>query len=316
MSSGFKAWTPGDVFVAVTALNNPDDDHAGTGHIRQYGADLQLKGEIALTQTSHLVGGLKFDARGVLWAFDSHDHVVLNLHRDGRIVARDLPPRAFSHVNFAADGSFYLGEHVVGSSIKPEIQARMKTYISKIPGTDRFGDGHVFKFDAAGKLLQEYATATQGGMGGFLGVTMSALSPDGRRLVYCSETGPRLMQYDLVEDRQMPDIQNIQPPFPPGPPPMFFGMDYGPDGTLYVLRGGAIHVVDERSGQTTRQVPLEGFGWAVIDLAKDARYAFVASFFTGEVAKVDLASGQKLGSIQTGAVKSLAGVVEYQGEQG
>lgn len=316
MSTGFKPWVSGDIFIAVTDLNNPADDHAGIGHIRQYGADLALKADVSLSQTSHLVGGLKFDRHGVLWAFDSHDHVVLNLHRDGRVVVRDFPPRAFSHVNFAADGSLYLGEHVVGDSIRPEIQARMKTYISKVPGSERFGDGHVFKFDAAGKLQKEYATQTHGGMGGFLGVTMSALSPDGKRLVYCSETGPRLLQYDLANDRQLPDIQNIQPPFPPGPPPMFFGMDYGPDGALYVLRGGSIHVVDEKSGATTRQIPLEGFGWAVLDLARDGSYAFVASFFTGEVAKVDLTTGQKLGSIQTGAVKALAGVVEYQGEQG
>jgi hypothetical protein len=316
MSTGFKPWMSGDIFIALTDLNNPADDHAGTGHIRQYGADLALKADVSLTQTSHLVGGLKFDRQGVLWAFDSHDHVVLNLHRDGRVVVRDFPPRAFSHANFAADGSLYLGEHVVGASIKPEIQARMKTYISRIPGSERFGDGHVFKFDAAGNLQKEYATQTHGGMGGFLGVTMSALSPDGKRLVYCSETGPRLLHYDLANDRQLPDIQNIQPPFPPGPPPMFFGMDYGPDGALYVLRGGSIHVVDEISGATTRQIPLEGFGWAVLDLAKDGRYAWVASFFTGEVAKIDLATGQKLGSIQTGAVKALAGLVEYQGEQG
>lgn len=315
MTAAFKSWETGDVFLAVTELNQPDDDHAGIGHIRQYDADLQLKADVSLTQTRHLVGGLKFDRHGVLWAFDSHQHVVLNLHRDGRIVVRDFPKRAFSHANFAADGAVYLGEHVVGDSIKPEIQARMKTTISKMPGSERFGDGHVFKFDATGKLLKEFATQTHGGMGGFLGVTMSALSPDGRRLVYCSETGPRLMQYDLANDRQLPDVQSIQPPFPPGPPPMFFGMDYGPDGTLYVLRGGSIHVVDESTGATTRQIPLEGFGWAIMDISRDGRYALVGSFFSGEVAKIDLSSGQKLGSIQTGAVKSLAGVVEYQGER-
>jgi hypothetical protein len=90
-------------------------------------------------------------------------------------------------------------------------------------------------------------------------------------------------------------------------------MEFGPDGTLYVLRGASIHVVDA-TGTTTRQVPLEGFGWAVIDLTRDGRHAFVASFFSGEVAKIDLASGAKLGSIQTGAQKALAGLVEYQGE--
>ena len=90
-------------------------------------------------------------------------------------------------------------------------------------------------------------------------------------------------------------------------------MDYGPDGTLYVLRGASIHIVNA-AGETTRQLPLEGFGWATLDLSADGSYAFVSSFFSGEVAKIDLTSGAKLGSIQTGVVKALAGLVEYQGE--
>jgi hypothetical protein len=261
------------------------------------------------------VGGLKFDATGVLWAFDSHAFVVLNIHRDGRVQRRAFPARAFSHVNFAPDGTLLLGEHLAGETISPAVAARMHTTLPKMPGTERFGDGHVFRFRSDGTLVKEYATATHGGMGGFLGVTMSALTPDGNTLIYCSETGPRLMRYDLANDRQLPDLQSFQPPYPPGPPPMFFGMDYAPDGTLYVLRGGSIHVVSA-SGETTRQLPLEGFGWATLDVGLGGHYAFVSSFFTGEVAKIDLASGAKLGSIQTGAVKSLAGLVEYQGEGG
>jgi sugar lactone lactonase YvrE len=149
-------------------------------------------------------------------------------------------------------------------------------------------------------------------MGGFLGVTMSALSPDGRTLVYCSETGPRLMRYDLLEDRQLPDLQSFTPPYPPGPPPMFFGMAFASDGTLYVLRGASLHVVDA-AGQTTRQIPLEGFGWATLELSADGRHAFVSSFFSGEVAKIDLSSGAKLGSIATGAPKAVAGLAEFAG---
>jgi hypothetical protein len=309
-----QPYAVGDVFVGATVLNDPNDDHAGAGRILQYGADLQLKGELHVPQTTHLIGGLKFDSRGVLWAFDSHSFTVLNIHPDGRIEQRrEFGARPFSHVNFAADGTLLFGEHVVGDAIKPEVQARMKTHIPHMPGTHRFGDGHVFRFRADGTKVSEYVTATHGGMGGFLGVTMSAISPDQSTLVYCSETGPRLMRYDLVGDRQLPDLQSFSPPYPPGPPPMFFGMEYGSDGVLYVLRGGSIHVVDP-SGQTLRQVSLEGFGWATIDLARDGKYAFVSSFFSGEVAKIDLQSGAKLGSIQTGAVKSLAGLVEYQGE--
>ncbi len=313
-ASTLQPFAAGDVFVGATVLDNPADDHAGRGRILQYSADLQPKGELWLEGTTHLVGGLKFDSRGVLWAFDSQEFVVLNIHRDGRVVRRrEFPARAFSHVDFAPDGSLLLGEHVVGDSIRPEVAARMHTSIPFMPGTARFGDGHVFRCTPDGSLLHEYGTATHGGMGGFLGVTMSALSPDGRTLVYCSETGPRLMRYDLAADCQLPDLQSFTPPYPPGPPPMFFAMDYGPDATLYVLRGAAIHVVDD-AGHSTRQIPLEGFGWALIDVCAGGSAALVGNFFSGEVARIDLASGAKLASVQTGAPKAVAGLVEYQGE--
>lgn len=313
-ASTLQPFAVGDVFIGATLLDDPADDHAGRGRIVQYSADLTPKGELWLEGTTHLVGGLKFDARGVLWAFDSQEFVVLNVHRDGRVERRpEFPARAFSHVNFAPDGSLLLGEHVVGDAIRPEVAARMHTSIPFMPGSTRFGDGHVFRCAPDGRVLHEYGTATHGGMGGFLGVTMSALAPDGRTLVYCSETGPRLMRYDLERDRQLPDLQSFTPPYPPGPPPMFFAMDYGPDGTLYVLRGAAIHVVDE-AGTSTRQIPLEGFGWALIDVCAGGAAALVSNFFSGEVAKIDLVSGAKLASVQTGAPKAVAGLVEYQGE--
>jgi sugar lactone lactonase YvrE len=311
--STLKPFATGDLFVAATLLNNPNDDHAGVGRIFQYDAAGNEKGVLTLADTTHLVGGLKFDSKGVLWAFDSQAMVVLNIHSDGRVVRRsEFPRRPFSHVNFDSDGTLLLGEHAVGSAIKPEIAARMHTEIPFMPGTDRFGDGHVWRFKPNGQLLKEYATQTHGGMGGFLGVTMSTLSPDGSTLVYCSETGPRLMRYDLMNDRQLPDLQSFQPPFQ-GPPEMFFGMEYAPDGTLYVLRGARIDVVSD-SGQTTRQIALPGFGWAIMDVTGDGKLAYVSSFFTGEVLKIDLGSGAQLGSIKTNAVKAVAGVVEYQGE--
>jgi sugar lactone lactonase YvrE len=311
--STLKAFAKGDVFVGVTQLNNPNDDHAGRGRIIQYDAAGYEKGVLWLKDTTHLVGGLKFDTRGVLWAFDSQAFVVLNVLPSGQVVRRtEFPPRPFSHVNFLRDGTLLLGEHVVGNAIKPEIAARMHTQIPLMPGGDRFGDGHVWRFRSDGTLVKEYATQTHGGMGGFLGVTMSAVSPDERTLVYCSETGPRLMRYDLAEDRQLPDLQSFQATGH-GPPEMFFGMEFAPDGTLYVLRGGRIDVVSA-TGETLRQIGLPGFGWAIMDVTSDGKYAFVGSFFSGEILKIELSSGTQLGSIKTGGVKALAGVVEYQGE--
>lgn len=309
--STLKPFAAGDVFAGVTQLNNESDDHAGRGRIIQYDSQLREKGVLWIEQTTHLVGGLKFDSKGVLWAFDQQEFLVLNIHRDGRVEVRDFPRRAFSHVNFAKDGSALFGEHVVGADIKPEIAARMKTTLPHMPGTARFGDGHVWRFAADGKLVKEYATEAHGGMGGFLGVTMSALSPDESTLLYVSETGPRLMRYDLARDRQLPDLQSFSPPFQ-GPPQMFFGMAYGLDGTLYVLRGARVDVVND-AGETTRSMPLEGFGWATIEISRDGRHAYVGSFFTGELIKLDLASGAKVASAQTGQTKALAGIAEYPG---
>lgn len=311
MASGLINALPGDLLVGATRLDNPDDDHAGQGRILHFDSSLQLKAEIALADTTHLVGGLRFDARGVLWAFDSQEFVVLNLHPDGRIERRhEFGSRAYSHVNFLADGSLLLGEHVVGDSIKPEIAARMHTRLPFMPGTRRFGDGHVFHFRADGQLIKEYATATHGGMGGFLGVTMADVSADGRTLVYCSETGPRLMRFDLAADRQLPDLQGFSPPYPPGPPPMFFGMRFAADGALWVLRGAAIHRVHPESGQTVTEIPLEGFGWALLELANADQQVWVSNFFTGEVAKIDLSTGTKIASAHTGAPKAVAGLAE------
>lgn len=312
MQHGLTALVSGDVLVAATRLDNPADDHAGQGRLLHLDSALNLKGEIALPDTTHLVGGLKFDPKGVLWAFDSQGFVVLNLHRDGRIERRtEFGPRPYSHGHFLSDGSLLLAEHVVGDTIKPEVAARMHTRLPTMPGSQRFGDGHVWHFTAEGRLLKEYATATHGGMGGFLGVTMSAISPAGDQLVYCSETGPRLMRYDLAADRQLPDLQGFAPPYPPGPPPMFFAMQFDADGFLWVLRGGAIHRVDPQSGQTLVEWPLEGFGWALLEMARHATHqAWVSNFFTGEVAKIDLASGAKLASVHTGAAKAVAGLVE------
>jgi hypothetical protein len=51
----------------------------------------------------------------------------------------------------------------------------------------------------------------------------------------------------------------------------------------------------------------------LIDLASDGRHVFVSNFFTGEVAKIDLQSGTKVGSIATHAPKAVAGIAEYAG---
>jgi outer membrane protein assembly factor BamB len=306
--STLQPFAPGDVFVGSTVLDSLDDDHAGRGRIIQYDSQLRRKGVLWLAATTHLVGGLKFAPDGCLWAFDSQAFVVLCIDRAGHAQRRDFGARPFSNVNFGADGSIYLAEHAAGATIKLEIQARMGTRLALMPGTQRLGDGHVWQFRRDGTLVREFATQTHGGAGGFLGVTMSALSPDGSTLVYCSETGPRLMRYDLENDRQLRDLQA----FADGEREMFFAMDYGPQGRLYVSRGTRIDIVDD-SGRTRCSYPLEGAGWATLEPAADGRHLYVGNFFTGKLMKLDLESGEEVAKADTGVPRSLAGIAEYVG---
>jgi hypothetical protein len=119
------------------------------------------------------------------------------------------------------------------------------------------------------------------------------------------------MRYDLVHDRQLPDLRSFQPPFQ-APPEMFFGMAYGPDGTLYVLRGARIDLVNA-AGETLRSIPLEGFGWATIAVTADGRFAYVGNFFTGQVAKFALGAGTIVRTVNTGQARALAGIAVRAG---
>lgn len=304
--STLQPFASGDVFVGSTVLDGAADDHAGRGRILQFDSQLRKKGVLWLPETTHLVGGLEFDRDGTLWAFDSQAFVVVTISRDGRVQRRDFGPRPFSNVNFASDGTLYLAEHVCGSNIKAEIQARMGTRLAKMPGSDRFGDGHVWHFASDGTLLRELETHVHGGIGGFMGVTMSALSPDETTLVYCSETGPRLMRYDLESVRQLPDLQCL----PEGEREMFFAMDYGPHGRLYVSRGHRVDLVAP-SGRTLVSYPLEGTGWVTVKASADGRHLFIGNFFSGKVVKMAVDCGEWVATGDTGVERSLAGIAEY-----
>ena len=140
-----------------------------------------------------------------------------------------------------------------------------------------------------------------------LGVTMSALSPDGSTLVYTSETGPRLMRYDLKNDRQLPDLVS----YPEGQREMFFGVAFARDGSLLVSRGARIDALDPADGKVRGSYPLEGFGWATIAPSGDGRSILAGNVFSGELIRIDADSGAKLASVNVGIPRSLAGIAQY-----
>jgi hypothetical protein len=309
-TSTMKPFAPGDVFLGCTYLMNvPGDDHAGEGRILQFDRNLVPKGTLYTTDTTHLVVNLRVAPDGVLWAFDPFAHAVVRVGTDGR----QLPPvdfgdRAWGSACFPPDGGVVLCEYLKGD--RPYTGGDMR----RLPGTNLVGYGRIARFDAAFRKVAEYDNETAESLTGFHGVTHSVLEPGGRFVTYITDLGMRVMRFDLVDGRQLPDLVT----YPGGPEyrqKWTTGVAYLPDGTLLLLRGSFIDFID-REGRSVRTVPLDTYGYAMITAAADGRHAFCANIFTGVMSKVDLESGRITGQVDTGFTKpqrSLAGVAEFPG---
>jgi len=315
--STIQPFAKGDILVGCTLLNNPEDDHAGPGRIIQFDADLNKKGELWVEGTTHLVGGLKFAPDNTLWAFDSNAHCVLRISPEGKQLPEiKFAERSFSHINFAPDGTVLMGEHLVGDGSNfPEWMGTyetMGTTLTKIPGEDVFGHGHIFRFTMDGELIKEYQNEVHGGMTGFLGCTTASLSADGKTMLYSSETGPRVMQYDLEADKQLPDFLTFEPRAG-----MVLVATYQPDGTVLMLKGVSRtdFVLQHLSAdaEELRTYELPSAGWAIISPTSDANVILLGNFFSGTVAKFDLDKGEITAEVTVGVERSLAGIAEFPG---
>jgi hypothetical protein len=289
-------------------MNVPEDDHAGAGRIVQYDANLNYQGELWLKGTTHKVGGLTFGPDGTLWAMSQLTPAVVEVAPDGRQRPyRKWSERSLSSVTFAPDGTLLFGEHMVGKTTgHPSITTKFRL----LPGRDVIGDGHVFRFTRHGKLLKEYATAAHGGMFGFLGVTSTVLADGGKRLIYVSETSNAIRQYDLANDRQLPDLVV----FDKDPAmPMVLVMNPRPGGELLVSNGSGFARIDPVTGKVNRVYSLQGIGWAAVNTSADGQSAYVGNFWTGELVRVRLEDGAVLARTNVGQKESLSGVAQFPG---
>jgi hypothetical protein len=59
--------------------------------------------------------------------------------------------------------------------------------------------------------------------------------------------------------------------------------------------------------------PLDGHGWATLKAAADGKHLYIGNYFTGQLVKLELESGEHVAVADTGVEKSLAGIAEYVG---
>lgn len=305
LQASTAAFARGDVLVGCTLLNDPADDHRGRGRLLHYDADLRLRDTLWIDDTTHIVQGLRFAPDGVLWAFDAFAYKVMRYGRDGRRLADfKAPARSFAHVTFAADGRFFLGENFVGTASR----VPLRTTLPFMPGTQRLGDGHLFEFSPGGRLLHEHRTPVHGGMGGFQGLTASALAADGKTLFYTSESGPRIMRWDLQARSILPDLISAAD----NSGRFFFDLAFDSAGRLLVVTGLGVDALDAASGAVLRRYPLGSFGWASMS-PPTGNIVYLTNFFSGEIARLDLQSGAITARAETGTKKSASGVAVAPG---
>jgi len=306
--STLKPFAPGDIFLGCTYLMNvPGDDHAGEGRILQYDRHLVPKGTLYTEGTTHLIVNLRFGPDGTLWAFDPFAHAVVRVSPEGRqLSGHDFGDRGWGNVCFGPEGSVYLGEYLKGD--KPYQGGDMRC----LPGTSVVGYGRIGQFDRKLRPVAEFDAGTAPSLTGFHGVTHSAMHPDGRVMTYITDLGMRVYRLDVTTGRQLPDLVS----YPGGPEyarRWTTGVAYRRDGTLLLLRGSFIDCIDA-AGQSTRTIPLDEYGYAMLTISGDERHVFCTNIFTGVMSKVDFATGRIVGRIDTGLAKpqrSLAGVAEY-----
>ena len=288
--SRLKPFAPGDMFVTASTLDEGARFPTGQGKVLQFDAQWQPKGE-AETGHTGLISALAIDTSGTLHALDPQARRISSYSSDGAPYASfpHLPEAAYGSMIVQGGGHFLIGEHMVGA----------------IPGFS--GDGRVYRVDEDGTVLDVYDTETNGGMGGFLGVTHMALSADGATLYHTSETGAQVYAHDLAANRRLGAIYTRS-----DPPPLVFGLAMLGNGDLMLACGSELRRIDPTSG-TARSVALpEGRGWAVPvvrDLSSGTQL-WVLDFFGGRVACIDAGTGAVMQMRDLGLTKCLTGIAE------
>jgi len=322
LTSSMQPFAPGDIFLSCTYLNNPYDNHAGVGRIVQYDKNMDYKGVLWIGFTSHLIVHLRFDPKGNLWGCDCQGHHILQVDSS---TGKLLSETRFADVGLASpcfvkDGSVLLADYFKGDTPPPG------TCIRTIPGTDGLiGQGKLYRFTRNGRLLEEWTPETAPEPFNFKGITHMTLHPSEEYVTYTTETGKRVMRFNIKTGEQMPDLKVCPGETQPGvmDREWAIAVAYLSDGRLLLTRGETVEVLDE-SGTVLRTYELPAYGWAMIQPGADEKSFVTTNFFTGMMAKVDLETGKIIGQIDSGTgVKDtpkgvvprlgLAGVAEFSG---
>lgn len=287
---------PGDICVAATyATGEPDiRRNSGDGRVLVYDKDLNLKGALWTGETG-LVIGVEYCAKSkVLFASDTSSQTVKRFSMEGKLLP-SFPAqqgKPFSTMEFLSDGSLVIGEHIHGE--RPPF----------------IGKGDICIFDKDGNQLHRRSVSHDPGKFGFHAVTNLTLSEDETTAIYLSETGKRIMQYDLANAKQLPDLFAFADD---GDDAEKFtaGIARTKDGNLLIshVYSASVYTMGGELLAEFTDIPRDR-GWAAIWACNDGTSFLIGNFFTGRMEKRSLENGSLLGAVETGLVYKLSEMCE------
>lgn len=287
---------PGDIFLAATDVDDSNVDlrnHSGPGRVLHHDAALQLKGELRTGQNG-LVIGLGYDRRHrELLVTDPSAHVVTRFAADGtRLEPLSFMPRArIGSLQFLADGRYCAGVHSSHGEDPANPQPKL------------------FLCDRERGIAEPLAVEIDGGKFRFHAVTHMTLAPDGHTLVYVSETGRRVMRYDLESRRQLDDLLVFAADDSRGT----YGLACTPDGRVLMATGtGAAMFGSDGALIRTYDIP-ERRGWSRLQLSLDPTRFWLSNFFEGILQQRDVETGALIREHDIHRKYSLCGLAEVPG---
>ncbi|MBL4800252.1 MAG: hypothetical protein JKY45_00060 [Emcibacter sp.] len=290
----------GDVCIAASFSEGEVDirRNSGEGRVLVYDKDLNVKGAL-WTGEQGLVIGLEYCAQSLtLFVSDVSSQTVKRFSRDGNMMPAfpAMQGKDFGVIAAARNGDIVIGEHIKGD---------------KFPF---IGGGEIYQFGGDGMLRNHFAAEHDPGKFGFHGVTNLLLTAGDQssdqtrdqKAVYISETGKRVMQYDLAAGCQMEDLFVLSDEDEKSTA----GIAMTPDGDILMGTVYGACLFSQKGGLLkTYDIPKER-GWSAVRVSRDGANFFVANFFTGRLEKRSLDTGQVIASADTGLVYRLASIAE------
>jgi hypothetical protein len=130
-------------------------------------------------------------------------------------------------------------------------------------------------------------------------------------MIYISETGNRVMQYDLENRQQLSDLADFGKV--EDAPSMLLVMAQMPGGDLVIGTGTTVVLLNQYSGEITREIKMDRMGWAAVAPSIDPGYLLLGNFFDGEFVKLRVEDGVIVARNTIDEERSLSGIAQYPG---